>query len=406
MIMHQHTRGNYRNLKRTRLTFRQKALRQLEALLQFMMVDALSLRPRRLRVPRVAIAVCGLAQHIQTSRYLVPLKRFRVLDSHYRDNVLSGRNKKYFYDAFRMTKPQFDFVLNLIKDHPGFATRWKKPQQRVEVQLKVALHRFTHDGSLSSFNALGRQMGVSVGSVIRYTRRCASALCAHIITYIKWPTEEEKIGVKARLGKENSEMSLEQLMSNFTLGATGVCDDRAVFTFFTTGYTGSRHDSSAYKDTPLYKEKSKYFSNDDHLIGDAAYALTPTVITAYKGKNQLPERDLFNKKLRSSRVRIEHAFGGLKGFARCLNKLRLGHTGENDMRRLNQQIMACVVLYNLLLIEDIPNDDPDPRYNFFGLMFERDSRSYADAEVRQHRRNARARFQEEDEEDIDDGGVY
>ena len=270
-------------------------------------------------------------------------------------------------------------------------------------------------------------MGVSVGSVIRYTRRCASALCAHITTYIKWPTEEEKIGVKARLGRGNlrdvigavdgtmievyrapsfGRDSFATRKSNFALGATGVCDDRAVFTFFTTGYTGSRHDSSAYKDTLLYREKYRYFSNDDHLIGDAVYALTPTLITAYKGKNQPPERDLFNKKLRSSRVRIEHAFGGLKGFARCLNKLRLDHTGENDMRRLNQQVMACVVLYNLLLIEKIPNNDPDPRYNFFGLMFERDTRIYADAEATQRQRNARARYQEEDEEDIDDGGVY
>jgi hypothetical protein len=59
--------------------------------------------------------------------------------------------------------------------------------------------------------------------------------------------------------------------------------------------------------------------------------------------------------------------------------------------------MACVVLCDLFLIEDIPNNDPDPRYNFLGLMFERDTRIYADAEARRCRCNARARYHEEDE---------
>ena len=110
-----------------------------------------------------------------------------------------------------------------------------------------------------------------------------------------------------------------------------MCDHRGVFIFFTTGYTGTRHDSAAFKDTPLYQRREDFFSGDEHLIGDAAYALTPTVITAYKGKNLPPEKDDFNKKLRSSRVKIEHAFGWLKGFGRCLNNLRLDYTSENDM---------------------------------------------------------------------------
>jgi hypothetical protein len=68
--------------------------------------------------------------------------------------------------------------------------------------------------------------------------------------------------------------------------------------------------------------------------------------------------------------------------------------------------MACIVFNNLLLIKDIPDNYPDPRYNFFGLMFERDARIYADSEARQRQCNARARYHKEDEEDIDDGGAY
>ncbi|KAF8945809.1 hypothetical protein BGZ47_001946, partial [Haplosporangium gracile] len=50
------------------------------------------------------------------------------------------------------------------------------------------------------------------------------------------------------------------------------------------------------KDTPLYRRKKDYFQGDEHLIGDAAYALAPTVITAYKEEDQPAHRDDFKKK--------------------------------------------------------------------------------------------------------------
>ena len=53
-----------------------------------------------------------------------------------------------------MTKQQFDFIIDLIKDHPVFVRHGKKPQRDVVIQLKVALHRLAHDGSLSSLTAI------------------------------------------------------------------------------------------------------------------------------------------------------------------------------------------------------------------------------------------------------------
>jgi len=370
----------YRNPKRNRMTYRQRCLKKLESFLQFMMIWTLIRKPITTKWRLAIVAAIDTYDYYCSSRYLVPLKRTRIRSIHYREYVLSGKDKRHFYDAFRMTKPQFDFIVNLIKKHSVFQRTWRKPQAPVEVQLKVALHRFTHDGSLSSFAAVGRQLGVSVGSVVHYTRRVASALCAHITTYIKWPTSKEKEDIKKYLGKGNfkdvigavdgtmipvhrapsfGRDSFATRKSNFAVGATGICDHRGVFTFFSTGYTGTRHDSAAYKDTPLYQRKEEFFLGDEHLIGDAAYALTPTVITAYKGKNQPPEKDDFNKKLRSSRVKIEHAFGWLKAFCRCLNSLRLDYCSENDMRRLNQQIMACVVLYNILETVEFKNNEAE-----------------------------------------------
>ncbi|KAF9536062.1 hypothetical protein EC957_000565, partial [Mortierella hygrophila] len=158
-------------------------------------------RPISLPNPQVFQGLLMLRDRIKTARYLVKPKRKRVLSSHYRTRVLSGKDKDYFKDTFRMNKAQFRFIVDLIKDATVFKSRGRKPQKPVEDQLKVALHRFCHDGSLSSRSAVGRQLGVSVGSVGRYTKRCASALCSLKKDYVKWPSEQEKIKIKQRLGK-------------------------------------------------------------------------------------------------------------------------------------------------------------------------------------------------------------
>lgn len=196
-----------------------------------------------------------------------------------------------------------------------------------------------------------------------------NALCGHVTEYIKWPSPEEKTEIKRALGKgrfpdvigavdgtsipiyqapTRNRDALATRKGNYALGATAVCDHRGVFTFIHTGYVGSRHDAAAYKDTPLYKEKELFFSGKDHLVGDSAYALTPTVMIAFRGKNQPADKDLFNKLLRSSRVKIEHAFGWLKGKFPCLAHLRSDYADYNDMHQFNNMVLACAVLHNIL----------------------------------------------------------
>jgi hypothetical protein len=80
--------------------------------------------------------------------------------------------------------------------------------------------------------------------------------------------------------------------------------------------------------------------------------------------------------------------------------------GENDMRRLNQQIMACVVIYNLLKIENIP--DSTPLEDILGndmltpawetTMIDMADQGAAEAEVE-------AMNDEENKDDDDDGKV-
>lgn len=62
----------------------------------------------------------------------------------------------------------------------------------MSVQLKVALQMFGHVGALASLKAISRVLDVSVGSVNRYTKCVASALCAHMPIFIRWPNTNER----------------------------------------------------------------------------------------------------------------------------------------------------------------------------------------------------------------------
>ncbi|KAF9176203.1 hypothetical protein BGZ50_001440, partial [Haplosporangium sp. Z 11] len=79
------------------------------------------------------------------------------------------------------------------------------------------------------------------------------------------------------------------------MGATGICDHDGVFIAFSTGYYGSWHDSSAYKTTQLYLEKHLYFQDQEHLLGDAAYKSSPTLMTGYsRMQHRIVNAERFN----------------------------------------------------------------------------------------------------------------
>jgi hypothetical protein len=212
---------------------------------------------------------------------------------------------------------------------------------------------------------------VSKGSVNRYTKRVCSALCDQLTTYVKWPTEERKNVIKENFGErgfpsaigaiDGTMIVLDQAPSFhkdrfatrkhcFAIGATVVCDHRRVFTYISTGYYGSRHDSSAYKDTPLYTQSEKYFNGEEHLLGDAAYGISPTMITPFKGE-LTSVQGKFNHSLSKSRIWVEHAIGILKERFRGLKHLRVTIKDEASLRRVNQIILACVVLHNIVRLE-------------------------------------------------------
>ncbi|KAF9404046.1 hypothetical protein BGZ76_007126 [Entomortierella beljakovae] len=79
-------------------------------------------------------------------------------------------------------------------------------------------------------------------------------------------------------------------------------------------------------------------------------------MTRFRGQ---PDGDYktFNRKISSIRTKIEHAFGMFKGRWRCLTKLAVDITTEEDLADTSMLISACVVLHNILTKPEIFDDD-------------------------------------------------
>lgn len=355
-----------RNFVRHRKTLRERTLDTLE---RFAITRYINARKDRNMHLNKFLQIVSIWWCFKTTRYLKSRTNNIFRSTVYRDRVLVDGNGSFFQDTFRMSYEQFNYIVNIIKDSPVFQKTGRKNQKPVSIQLKVALHRLCHDGSLSSYKAIARIMGITEGTAFMYTRRCIDALCGHIERFTAWPSEakkreileyfEEEKGLLHVLGAIDGTLiplyraptldrhSWATRKSNFAMGATGVCDHQGAFIYFSTGYPGSRHDSAAYKDTFLYSNPGKYFKGEECMVGDLAYGLSPTLITGFKG-DLSAEKTRFNKTLSGGRSRIEHSFGMLKGRFRSLTCLRSYLQSKEDVDSAVMHISACVVMHNIL----------------------------------------------------------
>jgi hypothetical protein len=168
--MVQCARGNYRNPKRTRLTFREKALRQLEN--PSPIHDGCCPVPPTEKTPGAPCCHSSLRPDSTHSNVQIPRSIEAFFNSHYRDNVLSGRTRDISMTSFKCPKPSstLSSILSRIiqflpddgRNHsselnsnsrsqgcsPSFHARW----------IPVLVQRPWSTN------------GDSVGSVVRYTR--------------------------------------------------------------------------------------------------------------------------------------------------------------------------------------------------------------------------------------------
>ena len=70
---------------------------------------------------------------------------------------------------------------------------------------------------------------------------------------------------------------------------------------------GRRHDITLLKLSKL-EEKMVLFPPDCFLYGDQAYPLRPWLLSPFRGANKPPSMRLWNKRMRTVRISVEHGF--------------------------------------------------------------------------------------------------
>lgn len=142
----------------------------------------------------------------------------------------------------------------------------------------------------------------------------------------------------------------------------GICDAKLRFLDVYTGVPSKIHDSRIFKLSFISKEISDICKSKYHLLGDAAYPIREYLLTPYRNYGTLgnTERE-YNLKFCQTRVKIENAFGMLKGRFRQLTRLDF-----HEVQTMAKFIIACCTLHNICInrddiweIEDDTEDNTD-----------------------------------------------
>lgn len=107
-----------------------------------------------------------------------------------------NHDHKRFRRNLRVLPSTFDGLVAAIEDHPVFENNSNRKQFPVEIQLAIALFRFGHDGNATSVESVAQWAGVSVGLVVKSTRRIMIAFLSMHDTVVRWPSADEKEAAK------------------------------------------------------------------------------------------------------------------------------------------------------------------------------------------------------------------
>jgi hypothetical protein len=113
------------------------------------------------------------------------------------------------------------------------------------------------------------------------------------------------------------------------------------------GWPGSTHDSRVLINSNLYNKfnnQSNLSFNNKYILGDGGYPNLSWLIVPYKdiGRGLIQQQTYFNLKHSQTRIKVEQAFGLLKGRWRCLL-----HNLEISFEIVSHVITACCILHNI-----------------------------------------------------------
>src|SRR6266540_597801 len=252
------------------------------------------------------------------------------------NKILPFYDDKRFKKILRMTSESFKKLVQLISSHNIFKSNSQRKQAPVELQLAIFLHRIESRSDI--FNICSK-FDIGEETVILYTKRIIKAIIAQKNLFVQWPKGEKRNhvhrGFQLMGGFENvigavdgTHIILNEKPSNspelyfnrkkcYSIHCQGIVDFQGIFINYDIRWPGSVHDAKVYKNSNFYKKKDELIIDDDFLLGDSAYPISPFCITPFCLSSNLQEKK-FNIMHSLHRVVVENAFGLLKSRFTCL----------------------------------------------------------------------------------------
>ena len=128
----------------------------------------------------------------------------------------------------------------------------------------------------------------------------------------------------------------------YAIHCQGIVNDSSIFTSFDIGWPGSIHDARVFRNSSFYKNYSNLIQDDDYLLNDSAYPISPFLIPPFKDPTFQKHKE-FSQFHSYHRVVVENAFGRLKARFRILKDL--------DVKTVKMGVLftcCAIILHNFL----------------------------------------------------------
>ena len=139
---------------------------------------------------------------------------------------------------------------------------------------------------------------------------------------------------------------------DYSVNICGICDHNLRIRYLQLGHTGCEDDSAVWKSTSLFREPERAFTDQQYLLADSDYPASDQCVplfTRLPGEADLPlQENLFNYRMARPRDKVEKCFGELKRRFTSLQGLRVRIRNAEAEQRVNDWILACVIIHNLL----------------------------------------------------------
>jgi len=184
-------------------------------------------------------------------------------------------------------------------------------------------------------SAVAELLGVSVGGVIKSTRRVMKALASVAPQHIRWPNtqrsaslseyEAERFGFDGSIGATDETtfpLSYQPALHpwayfdrkrRYSLNGLITCDWDFRVTNFVLGCTGEAPGTYVESGAAWHRRPNVYVTNGQYLLGDKGMLYSRHVIGPFKKQEcTCSEHRSYNYQLARLRVTSEHAIGVLK----------------------------------------------------------------------------------------------